>query len=161
MSSCSPDGAPDLLFLLSWATHALLAEQAEGLAELGISPRAHLVLLRAGSGKLTQRQIGELCGIDKTTMVVTLDQLEAAGLARRRPSPTDRRARLVEVTPQGRAVLGRAQEIAAGIQRDVLAGLPEADRAAFLRSIEALVRGRLAAAGPCGPGSRPDWLGSR
>lgn len=154
MSSCSPDGPPDLLFLLSWANHALLAEHAQGLAELGISPREHQVLLRAGSGELTQRQIGELCGIDKTTMVVTLDQLEAAGLARRRPSPTDRRARLVEVTPEGREVLGRAQQIAARIQQNVLAGLPEEDRAAFVRSLETLVRGRLAAAGPCGPGSR-------
>ncbi|MEK8105286.1 MarR family winged helix-turn-helix transcriptional regulator [Micromonospora sp. M12] len=40
--------------------------------------------------------------MDKTTMVVTLDQLERAGLAERRPVPTDRRARLVAVTPAGR-----------------------------------------------------------
>src|SRR5918997_6359082 len=138
MSSCSPAGAPDLMFLLASASHALLAEHAAGLAELGISPRAHHVLLRARAGGLTQRQIGEACGIDKTTMVVTLDQLEAAGLARRRPSPTDRRARLVEVTEQGVTVLGRAQEIAARIQQDVLAGLPQAQREALLRSLEDL-----------------------
>ncbi|MEV1146947.1 MarR family transcriptional regulator [Micromonospora sp. NPDC049799] len=155
MSSCSPGGAPDLMFLLASASHALLAEHAAGLAELGISPRAHHVLLRARAGDLTQRQIGEACGIDKTTMVVTLDQLEAAGLARRRPSPTDRRARLVEVTGQGVVVLDRAQEIAARIQQDVLAGLPPAQREALLRSLENLVAGRLSGAGPCGPGSRP------
>ncbi|MCM0676568.1 MarR family transcriptional regulator [Micromonospora phytophila] len=157
MTSCSPGGAPDLMFLLSWASHALMAEHAAGLAELGISPREHHVLLRARSGGLTQRQIGEQCGIDKTTMVVTLDQLEATGLAHRRPSPTDRRARLVEVTAEGGKVLDRAQQIAARIQEDVLASLPEADRAALLRSIEQLVRGRLAGGGPCGPGSRPGF----
>ncbi|MEH0938076.1 MarR family winged helix-turn-helix transcriptional regulator [Micromonospora psammae] len=155
MTSCSPGGTPDLMFLLSRASHALMAEHARGLGELGISPRAHCVLLRARPGDLTQRQLGELCGIDKTTMVVTLDQLEAAGLARRLPSPSDRRARLVEVTPEGERVLGRAQEIAARIQQEVLAALPEADRAVLLRSIESLVSGRLAGAGPCGPPDRP------
>ncbi|MEH0825652.1 MULTISPECIES: MarR family winged helix-turn-helix transcriptional regulator [unclassified Micromonospora] len=150
MTSRSPGGPPDLMFLLSWASHALMAEHAAGLARLGISPRAHCVLLKAQPGGLTQRQIGELCGIDKTTMVVTLDQLEGAGLARRLPSPSDRRARLVEVTPDGEKVLDQAQEIAARIQQDVLATLPEPDRAVFLRAISALVGGRLAGGGACG-----------
>ena len=151
MTSCAPGGTPDLMFMLSWAGHALTAEHAAGLTRLGISPRAHCVLLRARAGGLTQRQLGELCGIDKTTMVVTLDQLEIAGLARRRPSPSDRRARLVEVTPEGEKVLDQAQQIAARIQDDVLATLPEPDRAIFLRSIVSLVGGRLRG-GPCDPG---------
>ncbi|WP_405109101.1 MarR family winged helix-turn-helix transcriptional regulator [Micromonospora sp. NBC_01405] len=149
MTSCTPGGTPDLMFMLSWAGQALTAEHASGLARLGISPRAHCVLLRARAGGLTQRQLGELCGIDKTTMVVTLDQLETAGLARRRPSPSDRRARLVEVTAEGEKVLDQAQRIAARIQEDVLAALPEPDRAIFLRSIVSLVGGRLRG-GPCG-----------
>ncbi|BCJ62601.1 hypothetical protein Jiend_60230 [Micromonospora endophytica] len=86
MESPSPGRPQDLLFLLSWASQAFWAEQAAGLAELGISPRAYAVLLRAHDGNLTQRQIGDMCGVDKTTMVVTLDQLEAAGLARRIPA---------------------------------------------------------------------------
>ncbi|TDC84307.1 MarR family transcriptional regulator [Micromonospora sp. KC606] len=154
MTSCAPGGGPDLMFLLAWASNALMAEHAAGVARMGISPRAHCVLLKARPGGLTQRQIGDLCGIDKTTMVVTLDQLEAAGLVRRRPSPTDRRARLIEVTTEGERVLGQAQEIAARIQQDVLSALPEADREVFLRSINSLVAGRLAGGG-CGPGSRP------
>ena len=44
-----------------------------------------------------------MVGLDKTTMVVTLDELEAAGLAERRPSPTDRRARVIAVTKAGAA----------------------------------------------------------
>ena len=112
MTSCTPsDGPPDLLFLLSWASHALQTEHAAGLAELGISPRAHYVLAQAHTGELTQREIGERCGVDKTTMVVTLDQLERAGLAERRPVPTDRRARLVAVTPAGEQVLRQAQQV--------------------------------------------------
>ncbi len=153
MTSPSPGRPSDLMFLLSWASHALRAEHAAGLAELGISPRAHCVLLRARVGGLTQRQIGELCGVDKTTMVVTLDQLEAAGLARRVPSPTDRRARLVEITAEGERVLGQAQEIAARLEQDVLATLPDAEREVFLRAIQRLVGERLSGGGVCGPAS--------
>ena len=151
MTSPLPGRPSDLMFLLSWASHALRAEHAAGLAELGISPRAHCVLLKARVGGLTQRQIGELCGVDKTTMVVTLDQLEAAGLARRVPSPTDRRARLVEITTEGERVLGQAQEIAARLEQDVLATLPEAEREVFLRAIQRLVVERLSGGGVCGP----------
>ncbi|TCC00293.1 MarR family transcriptional regulator [Micromonospora zingiberis] len=150
MTSPSPGRPSDLMFLLSWASHALRAEHAAGLAELGISPRAHCVLARARVGGLTQRQIGELCGVDKTTMVVTLDQLEAAGLVRRVPSPTDRRARLVEVTPPGERILDQAQEIAARLEQDVLAALPEAEREVFLRAVQRLVGERLSGAGACG-----------
>lgn len=139
----------DLMFLLSWASHALRAEHATGLAELGISPRAYGVLLRAHGGGLTQRQIGEMCGVDKTTMVVTLDQLEADGLARRVPAPGDRRARLVELTPKGERVLDQARQVSARIEANVLAVLPEAERELFVRAIQRLVNERLS--GQCGP----------
>ena len=147
----SPGRPSGLMFLLSWASHALRAEHAAGLAELGISPRAYGVLLRAHDGGLTQRQIGESCGVDKTTMVVTLDQLEADGLARRVPAPADRRARLVEVTPKGERVLDQARQVSARIEADVLAALPEAEREVFLRAIQRLVTERLAGPGACGP----------
>jgi hypothetical protein len=83
----------DLMFLLSQASHALETEMTAQLQALGISPRAHCVLTHALSGELTQSQVAERCALDKTTMVVTMDELERAGLAERRPSSTDRRAR--------------------------------------------------------------------
>ena len=52
-------------------------------------------------GEYTQTELARIVGLDKTTMVVTLDELEAAGLAERRPSATDRRARVVAVTKAG------------------------------------------------------------
>lgn len=39
MTSSSPGDAPDLMFLLAWASNALLMEHGAGVAELGISPR--------------------------------------------------------------------------------------------------------------------------
>ena len=66
------------------------------------------MLIKALEGELTQIQLAERCALDKTTMVVTVDELEKAGLAERRPSPTDRRARIIAVTDAGKAT-GRAR----------------------------------------------------
>ena len=142
-------GAPaqtqaDLMFLLSQASHALMTELTARLAELGISPRSHCVLVKALAGELTQGEIAEACALDKTTMVVTLDALERAGLAERRPSPTDRRARIIAVTEAGERVLTAADGIVALTYADVLAALPEEQRDPFVAALEGLVRGRLA-----------------
>src|SRR5579883_2227090 len=88
----------NLNWLLAQAHYALASELAAALSPLGVSPRGHAVLGAAVSGAHTQKQLAELVGLDKTTMVATLDELEAAGLARRVPSATDRRAHVVEVT---------------------------------------------------------------
>jgi DNA-binding MarR family transcriptional regulator len=136
--------ATDLLFLLSQASHALMTEMTARLAELGISPRAHCVLSHAMSGELTQGQVAELCALDKTTMVVTLDALERAGLAERRMSSSDRRARIIAVTEAGEQVVAAADGIVALTYSDVLAALPEDQRDAFVGALERLVQGRLA-----------------
>lgn len=133
-----PPADPDLMFLLASASQALRVRHVVGLAEVGISPREHCVLSNARCGELTQKQIGDRCGVDKTTMVVTLDQLEGAGLVRRRLSPTDRRARLVSVTPDGEKVLRRAQQIAGRIQEEVLGGLPDGERQVLFAALTRL-----------------------
>ncbi len=50
----------------------------------GGTPRGHCVLSTARTGAYTQKELADRIGLDKTTMVVTLDALEAAGLARAR-----------------------------------------------------------------------------
>ena len=60
-------------------------------------------------------------GIDPSTMVSLIDELETAGLAKRRPHPTDRRAREVVITPKGRRLLERARRMATQVEDEVLA----------------------------------------
>lgn len=138
----------DLGLLLSRAAHGLHAELTAGLIELGISPRAHCVLSHAMGGELTQSQLAGLCSLDKTTMVVTIDELERAGLAERRLSSTDRRARIIWVSPAGEQLVERGREVVARIYDDVLGALPEGEREAFVEAL-ALVAGRLADPPPC------------
>src|SRR4029453_13844407 len=81
----------DLMFLLSQASHALETELTARLQALGGSPRPPRGLPHAlRGGELTQSQVAEQCALDKTTMVVTMDELERAGLAERRASSTQR-----------------------------------------------------------------------
>lgn len=133
----------DLGFLLSQASHVLTTELTAGLAELGISARHYCVLSKAMVGDLTQIRLAEICGLDKTTMVVTMDELERAGLAERRPSATDRRARIVAVTEAGEEMVARAHTVVSDIYEDVLAALPPDEREVFVSGLVRLVGGRL------------------
>jgi len=71
-------------------------------------------------------------GIDPSTMVSLLDELESAGLAKRRPHPRDRRARQVSITPKGRRLLQRARKMALEAEDEVLRGLTAAERRELL-----------------------------
>jgi DNA-binding MarR family transcriptional regulator len=133
----------DLMFLLSWASHVLAVEQTAGLAEVGITSRAYCVLVKAASGDLTQGQLTEMCDIDRTTMVATVDELEQAGLAERRRSASDRRAFIIHVTPDGMDMLATASKVVTRIQSEVLSTLPAPQREGLVDGLAALVAGRL------------------
>ncbi|MDG4788640.1 MarR family winged helix-turn-helix transcriptional regulator [Micromonospora sp. WMMD1102] len=135
---------PDVSFLLDRTSHVLRTRMAAALAEIGLTARMHCVLVHAVAEERTQAQLAEIGDMDKTTMVVTVDALEAAGLAQRRPSSTDRRARVIAVTAEGARVAGQSQAIVDRVHAEVLASLGERDRQVFLRVMEALVTGHLA-----------------
>ena len=139
----------DLMFLLSQARHALETEMTAKLHALGVSPRAHCVLTHALRGELTQSQVAEQCALDKTTMVVTMDELERAGLAERRASGTDRRARIIAVTKAGERKVAEANAIVARIYAEVLGALPAGQRDAFVAGLAQLVGGRLSTPVKC------------
>ncbi len=134
----------DLCWLLARASHVLTTESTAALEEVGISPRSHAVLMTAMTGEHTQTEIARLVGLDKTTMVVTVDELEAAGLAERRPSSTDRRARVIAVTPAGERTVREADKVLDWVREDVLSVLPAEDRDVFLRALCTLASTRLA-----------------
>jgi DNA-binding MarR family transcriptional regulator len=80
-----------------------------------------------------QQEIGGAMGIDPSTMVSLIDQLEKAGLAKRRPHPSDRRAREVSITPKGRRVLERCRKVALESEDEVLRGLSSSERRQLLK----------------------------
>jgi MarR family transcriptional regulator for hemolysin len=136
--------APDLSFMLAHSAHVLATRMTASFAEIGITPREYCVLNHAASGELTQIELARLSDLDKTTMVVTLDELEEAGYAERRPSRADRRARVVVVTDEGKRLVAAGHEIADRVHAEVLAELPRSSRGTFVDSLTRLVSGLLA-----------------
>jgi DNA-binding MarR family transcriptional regulator len=141
--------AANLAWLLSQASYTLTTELTAAFERLDISPRAHCVLSAAMTGDYTQTELAKMIGLDKTTMVVTLDELEAAGLAKRRPSSGDRRARVVAVTKAGERKVEQAAKIAEQIHADVLESLPAGERRAFVDALNRLVSDRLSTPAEC------------
>ncbi|MGI5356007.1 MarR family winged helix-turn-helix transcriptional regulator [Streptomyces sp. CA-252508] len=145
MTAMSPARTePDLSFLLDHTSHVLRTRMSAALAEIGLTARMHCVLVHALEEERTQIQLAEIGDMDKTTMVVTVDALEKAGLAERRPSSTDRRARIIAVTEEGARVARHSQEIVDRVHQEALGSLSAGDREVFLRALGQLVEGHLA-----------------
>lgn len=122
--------AGQLFFRLWRASHTRIAE---ALGSIGLTSALFglLNVIGAREGAI-QQELGAAMGIDPSTMVALLDELESAGLARRRPCPRDRRAREVTITPKGRRALERGRKMAAQVEDEVLAGLTAAERRQLL-----------------------------
>ena len=107
--------AGQLFFRLWRASHTRIADALESV---GLTPALFglLNVLGAREGAI-QQELSSAMGIDPSTMVSLIDQLESAGLAKRRPHPTDRRAREVAITPKGRRVLEKARRSVADGRR--------------------------------------------
>jgi DNA-binding MarR family transcriptional regulator len=115
------------LFFRLWRVSHVRA--ADVLGQVGLTPAlfALLNVIAAREGAI-QQELGSAMGIDRSTMVSLIDQLEGAGLAKRRPSATDRRAREVAITPKGRRLLQRARQSVLETEDEVLAGLTAEER---------------------------------
>jgi MarR family transcriptional regulator for hemolysin len=144
--------AGNLAWLLSQASHALVTQQTAALEALGISPRGYCVLATAMTRDFTQTDLADTVGLDKTTMVVTIDELERTGLAERRPSATDRRARVIAVTKAGERKVAEAEAVVEALQVGVLDRLSPARQAALLDALTTLISGPLSTPAAC---SRP------
>jgi DNA-binding MarR family transcriptional regulator len=120
--------------------HIRFAEQgAKALEPLGITGRqlAVLVVLAAGE-PLSQLEAAGRLGIDRTTMVALVDELEELGLVERRKDATDRRKNIVELTDKGHATLTRGNEIHRSAEKEFLAPLSPVESELFLRILQAL-----------------------
>jgi MarR family transcriptional regulator, transcriptional regulator for hemolysin len=119
------------------------------LAEHGISEATShpLRMLARGGKRVRQGVLAEELGMEGPSLVRLIDLLAAEGLVERQEDPTDRRAKMLQITPLGEAkveemhgVLRRVRaEIYKGISADELATTFDVLRrieAAALRSLE-------------------------
>ena len=138
--------AGQLFFRLWRASHT---RTADALAAIGLTPAlfALLNVLGAREGAI-QQQLSADMGIDPSAMVKLINDLEDAGMVKRRRRPGDRRAWEVSITPKGRRTLQRARQAVTQVEDEVLGGLAGDDR----RQLLALLRRALDSAPPHAPG---------
>ncbi len=78
---------------------------------LGISFGRARALRRLARRPMSMGELAAALGIDPPNATVVVDDLESLKLARRRPHPTDRRAKVVEATRKGKDMARRADAI--------------------------------------------------
>src|SRR5436853_1919496 len=77
---------------------------ADAVAEAGLTPLEFAVMAYAnsldGEPDLDQRGLADRVGVDRNTTSLLVRSLEAKGILEQRISDTDRRARLIRLTPR-------------------------------------------------------------
>lgn len=115
-----------LTLLLARVAKTTRARTERELEMLGLELRhVHVLLAITHNGASSQRQLGELLGIDRTTMVTLVDQLEERGLITRKKNPDDRRAWDVDVTDRGQSTSEWASKMLASSEANALSALTE------------------------------------
>ncbi|MFB6437478.1 MarR family winged helix-turn-helix transcriptional regulator [Streptomyces sp. NPDC056411] len=116
-----------------------MAAEQPVLEAHGLTMWAYSVLLHLDEIPIrTQAALAEAIRADKTRIITVLDDLAERGLINRQPDPNDRRARLLSLTTEGRRLRDTVQAAIQEGEERLLARLPAADRAAFLRGLQAL-----------------------
>jgi DNA-binding MarR family transcriptional regulator len=133
----------------------LLQEQLEAVfAEYGLNGGEFDVLAalrRAGPPfRLTPSALAESLLVSSGGITKRLKSLEAAGLVRRSPSPTDRRSSLIQLTPRGRRLVETVVVAHVENEERLLAALDARHR----EQLAELLRRFLVAAGDAAPRPR-------
>lgn len=115
-------------FLLSWvAAHASDAFAA-ALSEVGLTAHQLGVMTLLLEGPQKQARLSEQLEVFQPVMVTLVNELEAAGLVRRAPHPSDRRAVEVHLQPAGAERLARADAAMKAATEQIFGGLADPDR---------------------------------
>ena len=103
-------------------------------------PQYAVLVAVAGWPGLDQKRAGELASLDKSTAAGIVTRLVAGGWLNRVHDPSDRRRRLLELSPKGCDALAGITASARAVQEELLAPLPEDERDDFLEVLGRVAR---------------------
>ncbi|MER2264487.1 MarR family winged helix-turn-helix transcriptional regulator [Methylobacterium oxalidis] len=119
-----------------WRRVADAAAQTHGISDATALP---LVMIGRMAGEPRQNALAEAIGIEGPSLVRLLDQLCAAGLVVRKEDPTDRRAKVLSLTPAGEGLVATMEAELDRLREAVFATLSPTDIAASLRVFRAVI----------------------
>jgi DNA-binding MarR family transcriptional regulator len=129
----------DLAAMIAPLARALTAAEQPVLRANGLTMWGYIVLSALdGQPARTQAALAQSIGADKTRIIPILDALQQQSLIERHPDPTDRRAHLVSITPQGRRARAATQTAIQHNEDRLLSRLPPRTRSIFLQALETL-----------------------
>jgi MarR family transcriptional regulator, temperature-dependent positive regulator of motility len=112
--------------------------------ELGndeLTPRQYAILLTVSQNEgLSQTQLVELTGIDRSTLADVVRRMLKKGLLQRRRTRDDARAYAVKLTDEGTRVLKTHDPMARRVDERILSSLPAQQRDRFLQDLHAIVQ---------------------
>jgi DNA-binding MarR family transcriptional regulator len=110
------------------------------LQPLNLTSKGFAVLSVLQEGIMcSQMDLGKCLGIDRTTMVSVIDELEQHHFVERTRHPTDRRQHVIILTPRGKEVYQRAQQAAERFEEAYLAPLTAQQRQQLIMLLQLLV----------------------
>ena len=119
-----------------WRRAADLRLQPYGLTEATWLP---LVRISRAPKPPRQKDLAAALFVDNSSVVRLLDNLEAAGLVERREGE-DRRAKIIVLTPRGRAIADKVETVTRKVRIDALAGLSDKDIETTIRVLQHVCR---------------------
>lgn len=96
------------------------------LSAYGVTARDFGILSTVCSNPhLTQKEIGEMMSIDRTTMVQLIDCLESKGFLMRESNPQDRRQNFIKICKSGEQLLAEMWTVLIESEQSIIKNLPE------------------------------------
>jgi len=133
---------PGLVTLLTNLSKALHRRSSEELLGMRLKPYMALGYMGDHPGA-TQQELESALFMDANSVVLILNELEAAQFSIRRRDAQDRRRHIVEITPTGRHALDKANKARESLEDEVLGPLSPDERATLLSLVRRVLDGLL------------------
>jgi DNA-binding MarR family transcriptional regulator len=105
-----------------------------------LTPRQYAVLLTVAQNEgLSQTQLVERTGVDRSTLADIVRRMLKKGLLQRRRTKEDARAYAVRLTDEGRRLLDTCEPLVKRVEQRILDALPEENRSQFLSDLSVIV----------------------
>lgn len=130
-----PESVARLRRAIVWLARVL---NAAAMSEDLTPSQASVLAIIGFRGPIGPTEVARFEGINPTMLSRIVTKLDAAGLIRRTPHPTDQRAALLEATDAGRATTVRIREKRSATVTAILAEMPEEMTTALLAALPAL-----------------------